>query len=205
MTDTNRTPAIEVIRSRRKTLALQIAEDGHLIVRAPLRCPETEIAAFIGKSRRWIETHTEKVIQRNRELEQLPAFSRQDIEDMARRAVDVIPGRVRYYAEKLGVTYGRITIRNQRTKWGSCTSKGNLNFNCLLMAAPPEVLDSVVVHELCHRLHMDHSKAFYAEVRRIFPEYDKWNRWLKDNGAALIRRMTAGTGKQLTETGSPMI
>ena len=111
---------------------------------------------------------------------------------MARKASEIIPQRVRYYAEKLGVTYGRITIRNQKTKWGSCSSKGNLNFNCLLMAAPPEVLDSIIVHELCHRIHMDHSKNFYNEIYRVFPEYDKCDRWLKDNGGSLIKRMVMG-------------
>jgi predicted metal-dependent hydrolase len=185
----------EIIYSRRKTLALQIADDGHLIVRAPLRCPNKDIISFIEKSEKWVLTHTEKVIQRNRELESLQPFTAQDINDMAQKALVVIPERVKIYAEKLGVTYGRITIRNQRTKWGSCTSKGNLNFNCLLMAAPPEVLDSVVVHELCHRLHMNHSKDFYAEVYRVFPEYDKWNKWLKSNGGLLIKRMTAGAVK----------
>ncbi len=181
----------EMIRSRRKTVALQIAEDGHLIVRAPMRCPNKEIIAFIEKSEKWIQTNTAKVQQRNRELERLEPFSEQDIRDMADKAIGIIPERVKFYAEKLGVTYGRITVRNQRTKWGSCTSKGNLNFNCLLMAAPPEVLDSVVVHELCHRLHMNHSKEFYSAIYRVFPEYDKWNKWLKDNGGLLIRRMTA--------------
>jgi len=181
----------EMIRSRRKTVALQIAEDGHLIVRAPMRCPNKEIIAFIEKSEKWIQTNTAKVQQRNRELERLEPFSEQDIRDMADKAIGIIPERVKFYADKLGVTYGRITVRNQRTKWGSCTSKGNLNFNCLLMAAPPEVLDSVVVHELCHRLHMNHSKEFYSAIYRVFPEYDKWNKWLKDNGGLLIRRMTA--------------
>ena len=187
----------EIIRSRRKTLALQIADDGHLIVRANLRSSNKDIIAFIEKSEKWINTHTAKVQQRNRELEQTEPFTEQDIHDMAEKALAMIPERVKYYAEKLGVTYGRITIRNQRTKWGSCTSKGNLNFNCLLMAAPSEVLDSVVVHELCHRLYMNHSREFYAEVYRIFPDYDKWNKWLKDNGVFLIRRMTAGA-KQIT-------
>ena len=184
------TASAEIIRSKRKTAALQIAEDGHLIVRVPLRCPEKEITAFIEKNRQWIETRTAKVRQRNKELEKLEPFTKQDIEDMAEKALKLIPERVRHYAQLLGVTYGRITIRNQKTKWGSCSSKGNLNFNCLLMAAPPEVVDSVVVHELCHRLHMNHSKEFYAEIYRIFPEYDKWDKWLKENGTMLIRRMT---------------
>lgn len=185
-----------IIRSNRKTLALQIADDGHLIVRAPLKYPVKDIVSFIEKNEKWIKTHIEKVQQRNHELERLQPFTEQDIDNMADRALAVIPERVKFYAEKLGVVYGRITIRNQRTKWGSCTSKGNLNFNCLLMAAPPEVLDSVVVHELCHRLHMNHSRDFYSEIYRVFPDYDKWNKWLKDNGSLLIKRMTAGMRKQ---------
>ncbi len=185
----------EIIRSRRKTVGLQIAEDGHLIVRAPLRCPNKDIITFINGSEKWIKTHTAKVEQRNRELEQLQPFTEQDIKDMAQKALEIIPERVQIYAEKIGITYGRITIRNKRTNWGSCTSKGNLNFNCLLMAAPTEVLDSVVVHELCHRLHMKHSKEFYAEVYHIFPDYDKWNKWLKNNGSLLIKRISAGANK----------
>ena len=117
-------------------------------------------------------------------------LTRQDIEELAREAVRVIPERVAYYAPKVGVTYGRITIRNQRSRWGSCSSKGNLNFNCLLMLAPREVLDSVIVHELCHRLEMNHSKRFYEHVLRVYPEYYRYHAWLKENGQALMRRMT---------------
>ena len=112
-----------------------------------------------------------------------------DIEKLAREAVRVIPARVAYFAPLVGVTYGRITIRNQRSRWGSCSSKGNLNFNCLLMLAPPEVLDSVIVHELCHRLEMNHSKRFYDEVLRVYPAYHRWNKWLKEHGNELIARL----------------
>jgi len=107
---------------------------------------------------------------------------------LADEALRVIPERVRYYAPLVGVTVRGITIRNQRTRWGSCSSKGNLNFNCLLMLTPAEVIDSVVVHELCHRIEMNHSPRFYAEIRRVYPDYDKWNRWLKDNGPAIMAR-----------------
>ena len=117
-------------------------------------------------------------------------LSRDEINELADMAMTVIPERVRYYAPLIGVTYGRITIRNQRSRWGSCSSKGNLNFNCLLMLAPPEVLDAVIVHELCHRKHMDHSDAFYAEVQRVMPSYKKWDTWLRIHGPALMRRMT---------------
>ncbi len=185
----------EVIRSKRRTIALQIAEDGHLIVRSPLRLTNKDIAAFIDKNRGWIEKHAAKAERTNRELSQLKPYTPEDIEAMAERALQVIPERVKHYAALLGVTYGRITIRNQRSKWGSCTAKGSLSFNCLLMETPPEVLDSIVVHELCHRLYMDHSKAFYTAVYSVYPDYDKWNGWLKDNGTLLIRRMQAGCGK----------
>ena len=112
-----------------------------------------------------------------------------EIRQLADKALEIIPGRVNYYAPLVGVTYGRITIRNQRSKWGSCSSKGNLNFNCLLMLTPPEVIDSVVVHELCHRKEMNHSDRFYSEVLRVFPDYWKWERWLKDNGNILMAMM----------------
>ncbi len=185
-----------IIRSKRKTIALQIADDGQLIIKAPLKYPVKDIVSFIEKKEKWIKTHIDKVQQLNCELEQLQAFTEQDINNMADKALAVIPERVRFYAEKLGVKYGRITIRNQRTKWGSCSSKGNLNFNCLLMATPPEVLDSVIVHELCHRLHMNHSREFYDCLYRILPDYDKWNKWLRDNGGLLIKRMIAGMKNQ---------
>ena len=87
------------------------------------------------------------------------------------------------------MTYGNITIRNQRTRWGSCSAKGNLNFNCLLCLAPPGVLDAVVVHELCHRLEMNHSKRFYEEVLRVYPDYYKDHGWLKEHGSELLGRL----------------
>ena len=100
-----------------------------------------------------------------------------------------IDERVGYWAEKIGVTYGRITNRLQASRWGSCAANRNLNFNCLLVLMPPKVLDSVVVHELCHRCHVTHSKEFYAEIDRIFPDYKRWNKWLKDNGGIYLKRV----------------
>ena len=94
--------------------------------------------------------------------------------------------RVAYYAEKLGVSYGKITLRQQKTRWGSCAANGNLNFNWLLILAPPEVLDYVVVHELCHRREMNHSQAFWKEVEKILPDYRERQKWLKDNGWRLM-------------------
>ena len=100
-----------------------------------------------------------------------------------------LPEKVRFFAEKIGVSYGRITIRSQRTRWGSCSVKGNLNFNCLLMLCPEYVQDYVVIHELCHRKEMNHSAAFWAEVEKHCPDYRIRRKWLKDHGASLIARL----------------
>lgn len=127
--------------------------------------------------------------ERQKIIDELEPLSIDDIKNLANMAMKVIPERVEFYALKIGVTYGRITIRNQRSRWGSCSSKGNLNFNCLLMLTPPEVIDSVVVHELCHRKEMNHSEKFYKEVLKAFPDYWKWDKWLKENGNLLMKRM----------------
>ena len=113
-------------------------------------------------------------------------LTQQELDALKREAKLLIPGRVRYYAAKLGITYGRVAIRAQRSRWGSCSSKGNLNFNCLLMLCPPEVIDSVVVHELCHRKELNHSKAFWALVYEAMPDYKTWDKWLRDHGRELI-------------------
>ena len=103
-----------------------------------------------------------------------------------RKAAEYIPQRCAYYAEILGVSYGRISIREQKTRWGSCSAKKNLNFNWKLMLAPPDVLDYVVVHELCHLVHMDHSQAFWALVGSVLPDYRVRRRWLKEHGDELM-------------------
>lgn len=177
-----------LIRSNRKTVGLQIKR-GEIIVRAPMTLSKERIDDFVREHEGWIQKHLEGSVARERQYEGIEPLSMEELRELADRACQTIPPRVKHYASLLGVTYGRITVRNQRTRWGSCSAKGNLNFNCLLMLAPPEVLDSVVVHELCHRKEMNHSPRFYAEVRRVFPEYDKWHGWLKKNGAVLMRRM----------------
>ncbi len=179
-----------VIRSNRKTMSLEVRPNGEVVVRAPLRMPKTEIQRFVQSKSSWLKKHLQAAAKRQEELKQEEMLTIEDIRMLTQEAARVIPQRVRYYAPKVGVTFGKITIRNQKTRWGSCSSRGNLNFNCLLMLTPPEVIDSVVVHELCHRKEMNHSARFYEEVYRVFPEYDKWNRWLKENGGRIMARMT---------------
>ena len=100
-------------------------------------------------------------------------------------ARDIFTRKAAYYASIMRVTYGRISIREQKTRWGSCSSKGNLNFNWRLIFAPEDVLDYIVVHELAHRKEMNHSPAFYAVVASVLPDYKKAQRWLREHGESL--------------------
>ena len=180
-----------VIRSKRKTLSLQI-KDGAVIVRAPMYASGRTIEKFVDANAGWIEktlAKSRKIAEnRKAEIEKNGLLTEKDIYDLAQKAVEVIPGRVNYYAPIIGVKVGRITIRRQKSKWGSASAKGNLNFNCLLMLAPPEVLDSVVVHELCHLIEMNHSERFYKLVLSVMPDYYERQKWLKDNGNILMAR-----------------
>ena len=179
---------MKIIRSRRKTLCAEIRQ-GRLILRVPLRATRAEIERFLAEKRNWIEVHLAKSKAREEARKSIPPLTEAEILSLAQEAKTLIPDRTAYFARRLGVTYGRITIRCQKTRWGSCSSNGNLNFNCLLMLAPREVLDSVIVHELCHRKYMNHSSAFYAEVLRILPEYRTLEQWLKKNGPLLLARL----------------
>lgn len=183
---------IELIRSDRRSLCIEITSDCKVLVRAPRRMPERDINRFIGEKADWIDIHLRKMQKRreeqNKTLETGRALSEQDIRLLTTRAKRVIPSKVRKYAEIIGVDYGRITIRMQKSRWGSCSGQGNLNFNCLLMNAPEEIIDYVVVHELCHRKEMNHSPRFWAEVEKILPDYKNRRKWLKDHGNELGKK-----------------
>ncbi len=174
-----------ILRSSRKTISLEIQPDGRVLVRCPRRMGAEAVRAFVESKSDWIRKHlAQQAAQPKR-----PALTEEALRTLAREAARVLPERAAYFAPLVGVTYGRITIRAQRTRWGSCSGQGNLNFNCLLMLTPPEVADYVVVHELCHRKEMNHSAAFWAEVERVLPDYRERRQWLKENGGALIRTL----------------
>lgn len=179
---------VTVIRSNRKTVAIQVNSDLSVTVRAPRSASEKDIEEILKKKEAWISKHIEKIKDAKERFEAEPTekLTREKVIALADEALKVIPERVEYFAKVIGVTYGKITVRNQKTRWGSCSSKGNLNFNCLLMLAPPEVLDYVVVHELCHRKQMNHSKAFWLEVEKVLPNYKEVRKWLKEEGSQMI-------------------
>lgn len=184
-------PATRLIRARRKTLSIRITQEGNLEIRAPLGMPKGEIEAFLKEKAQWIETHRAKVLAEYAQGQEAP-LGEEEILTLAEQMRQCLPEKLNRHGASMGVTFGRVTIRCQQTRWGSCSSRGNLNFNCLLMLAPEEVLDYVVVHELAHRKQMNHSPLFWQEVERECPDYKKSLRWLKDRGGALLSRARAG-------------
>lgn len=179
----------QVIRSARKTIQIEIRPDGRVLVRAPQHLSDAEIRKFVESKASWIAEHAAKARESAVRRESAGQLSMEDIRKLADEASKDIPARVRRYAPIIGVTYERITIRNQKSKWGSCSSRGNLNFNCLLMLAPPEVRDYVVVHELCHLIELNHSKRFWALVAKVLPDYKKQEEWLRTYGMNIMHRM----------------
>ena len=173
-----------LVRSSRRTVSIQVTAEGEVVVRAPRLYPKYKIEAFLRQKESWIQARLEALAS----VPRLPELSEAEHKALSKAARTWFAERTAYFAPLVGVTCGSVTIRTQKTRWGSCTGKGDLNFNSLLMLAPEEIRDYVVVHELCHRRHMDHSAAFWAEVERILPDYKLRRKWLKDNGPALMAR-----------------
>ena len=178
-----------VLRSSRRTLALEITPRGEVLVRSPLRTPEAAIRSFVEARQGWLETHLARVRQRMAAAEAQPRLTEAEREELRKRAAPVFGARTAHFAPLLGVTPGRITVRTQRSRWGSCSAAGNLSFNALLILAPPEVLDYVVVHELCHRKEMNHSSRFWALVSSQVPDWQARRAWLRQHGQALMARL----------------
>lgn len=174
----------QIIRSKRKTISIQIMPDGSVFVRCPKRMRQDDIRKFVESKSGWIEKHLAGL-----DLAAPEKLTEQEVKLLREKTRKLVTERVKHYAAIIGVQYNQIAIRMQRTRWGSCSSKGNLNFNCLLGLVPPEVLDYVVVHELCHLIEMNHSKQFWNAVERTIPDYKVHRKWLKDNGNKLIAKI----------------
>ncbi|MFR2955374.1 MAG: M48 family metallopeptidase [Lachnospiraceae bacterium] len=187
--------SVLLVRSSRKTLAVQIRADGTVIARAPLRMPKDRILCFLSEKASWIRMQQGRMQEREKMRQQarihLDAAQEKELRE---RAKSVLAQRTAYFARQIGVTYGRITVRDQKTRWGSCSQTGNLNFNFRLILAPLEVLDYVVVHELCHRRQMNHSTQFWQEVAQVLPDYRKRKAWLTENGWRLMGELCPASG-----------
>lgn len=171
----NREYSYELIRSERKTLAVQVKAGGEIIVRAPERMRTGDIEAFVFSHREWIARKAEKLLGQAVGEEYSPR-EKARIREQARK---ILTAKAEYYARLMGVQYNRIFIKEQKTVWGSCSAKGNLNFNWKLILTGPDQLEYVVVHELAHLKEMNHSPAFWREVEKILPDYRERRKRLK--------------------------
>ena len=169
----------ELIRSNRKTLTIQVKPDGSVIVRAPVRLAKYRIAKFVKDHETWILAQQEKLEKYRENMHVITDEERQEGISQAKK---IFPERTAYFAERMGVTYNRITIREQKTRWGSCSSAGNLNFNWKLVLMPSELLDYVVVHEMCHILEASHNKIFWGYVAQYFPDWKNVRARLNEEG-----------------------
>lgn len=169
-----------LIRTKRRTMALHVSEDGTITVRAPYRTNALTADAFVEGHREWILS---RIAEYDRIRSLRPDYTDQERKEGRERAKRLLKERCRFFAERMGVSYGTITVREQKTRWGSCSAKGNLNFNWKLVLMPEEILDYLVVHELAHRVEMNHSPAFWRVVERELPDYRERRAWLKKNGS----------------------
>ena len=169
----------KIIKSKRRSIALEIAHDATLIVRTPKQIPHAYVRDLISKKRYWILDNQRKMRERNEN--RISITQPMPKEEILR----IIRDRVDYFADQTGLQYRKVSLSNARKRWGSCNSKGDLRFNWRLILAPPEVLDYLVVHELMHLCVKNHSKIFWKEVEQVLPDYKLSRVWLRDNGVLL--------------------
>lgn len=187
--DSSYTIPLTVMKSNRRSFAISVKEDCTVTIRAPYHASNQQIMQIAEKKSHWIITHYLDVCEKknSRPHSDLSAVQRSALENRYKEAArSYIPKRVAYYHAITGGTYSRISIRDQKTRWGSCSNKGTLSFNWRLMLAPPTILDYVIVHELCHLTHMNHSPAFWQAVESVYPDYKNARKWLKDHGSELV-------------------
>lgn len=166
----------EIVRSRRRTVALEVTREGRVLVRAPLRMPQGEIKRFVASHAAWLEKAQAKVTARQAAH---PPLTEQETAALRQRAKELLPDRVAHYAAIMGVTPTSVKITSARTRFGSCSGKNGICFSLYLMQYPEEAIDYVVVHELAHIRRHDHSAAFYAEVAKVLPDYKERMKLLK--------------------------
>ena len=163
----------KVVRTNRKTLALMVRKNGELEVRAPLHTTEEHIAAFVQSHEGWARKHVARF------LDAPPPQTEEDIAALKAKAKAVLPGKIARYAAILGVEPTGFRVTEARTRYGSCGAKNSLSFSCFLMLCPEEAIDLVVVHELCHIRHHDHSPAFYALLASVLPDHRERRKLLR--------------------------
>ena len=216
----------QIVRSKRKTIALIVKPDGNVIVRAPMRASVAFIHEFVEKNAEWIrkkKAEAQSIVRpepkRFVDGEEFmflgKAYPLQIVDGQKsalhleentfkldssavkkatlvferwyrKEALRILKERVEHYAGQYGFEYNKVGITSARTRWGSCSASGSLNFSWRLIQTPPEVIDYVVVHELAHTQVHNHSKKFWKKVESVMPDYDRHRKWLRKNGHPLL-------------------
>ena len=166
----------KIIYSARRTLAIQVTKACEVVVRAPKGISKDKIEAFVARSKAWIDTHVARQVAFN---EAHPIESDAELEALRAKALAVLPKRVEYFSKIMGVTPTKVSINKATTRYGSCSSSGRINFSCRVMRFSDEAIDYVVVHELAHLKHLNHSAKFWAFVGKFIPDYKERKRLLK--------------------------
>lgn len=177
---------VQAVYSRRRTMGLEVKADGRVFARFPKGTRDRAAREFIRQRQEWIVQKWLLMEERRRRQAARPKADYEEDPVLERayreRARRVLKERTAYFAGIMGVTYQAVRLSSAKTRWGSCSGAGSLNFHWKLILMPPEVLDYVVVHELAHRMEMNHSKRFWEQVERVLPDYRERRRWLKENG-----------------------
>lgn len=167
-----------LLRSRRRTLAIEVTRDGRVLVRAPLHTPQKTIDEFLTCRAVWI---AEALQRQQARREAHPPLTPAETDALRQKAKEILPKKVAHWAQIMGVAPAGIKITAAQKRFGSCSGKNSLCFSLYLMRYPEEAIDAVVVHELAHIRHKNHSPAFYAEVEHYLPDYRQRAKLLKDS------------------------
>ena len=160
--------AYKLIRSRRRTIALEVTSELEVLVRAPLRAPQSAIDAFVAQHEAWLSRALARQAQRR---DAHPEPTPEQWAALRQAAEAYIPPRLAAYARQMGVSPTGLKFTRARTRFGSCSAKDSICFSLRLMQYPSEAIDYVIVHELAHIRHKNHSSAFYAFVASVLPDY----------------------------------
>lgn len=166
-------------RSKRKTLMIQMTDSVQLLVKAPIEMSEREIYRFLKQKTFWIYKRAKQVREKK---DTRVLRTEKELIALKEQARMVLTAKTDEYAKQIGVAYTKIRIGNQKTRWGSCSSRGTISYNWRLIMMPEAIMDYVVVHELCHLKEMNHSVRFWKLVASILPDYQECREWLKKNG-----------------------
>jgi predicted metal-dependent hydrolase len=162
--------------SKRKTVALTL-KDGSLTVRAPFGTTKSTISSLIEKHKDWINKQLTKMPLNSKMSQEL---SKEETERLRALAREALSAKTKYYADIMGIKYGKVRITSAKTRFGSYSARGDISYSLRLMLYPEEAIDYVVVHEVAHIKEMNHSKNFYAIIEKVMPDYKLRKRMLKD-------------------------